>query len=148
MPQWSSATFIRMLSWSIVVTGMAISLAACSTMPVMTRTGSVQEIVIGLSSLHLNVAVHKDDEVRWVNERDGAIEIIFLDPLEGKVNCKRGFGLLDIVNATTLKPQKSVSLCFAEPGSWRYTVRLDRAVPTGWLNAPGRIVVEGHADGS
>jgi hypothetical protein len=133
-----------MLRRLIVVTGMAMFLTFCSTMPIMTRTGSVQEIVIGTSPLHLNVTVRKDDEIRWVNERDGTIQIIFLDSLEGKVNCQRGFGLLKIVNATTLKPQKSVSLCFAEPGSWRYTVRLDRAVPTGWLNAPGRIVVEGH----
>ena len=127
---------------------MAMSLACCSVMPVMTRTGSVQELVMGTSPLHLNVTIHKDDEIRWVNERDGTIQIIFLDSLEGKVNCQRGFGLLDIVNATTLKPQKSASLCFAEPGSWRDTARLDRAVPTGWLNAPGHIVVEGHVDGS
>ena len=146
MPDGPSTTFIRMLNWLIVVTGMVMCLAACSTMPVMTRTESVQDIVIGPSSLHLNVTVHKGDEVRWVNERDGTIQIIFLDSLEGQVNCKRGFGLLDIVNATALKPQESVSLCFAEPGSWRYTVRLDRAVPTGWLNAPGRIMVEDHAD--
>ena len=147
MPDRPRATFIWMLSWLIVLTGMVMSLAVCSTIPAMTRTGSVQDIVIAPSSLHLNVTVHKGDEIRWVNERDGTVQIIFLDSLEGQVNCQRGFGLLDIVNATALKPQKSASLCFAEPGSWRYTVRLDRAVPTGWLNAPGRIMVEDHADG-
>lgn len=138
---------IRMLRWLIVVAGMAMSLAACSTVPTMTRTGSVQDIVIGPSSLHLNVTVHKGDEVRWVNERDGIIQIIFLDSLEGQVNCKRGFGLPDITDTTTLKPQESVSLCFAEPGSWPYTVRLNRPAPTGWVNVPGRIMVEDLVDG-
>jgi plastocyanin len=147
MPDGARATFRRILSWLSVVTGMVMCLAACSTMPTMTRTGSVEDIVIGPSSLHLNVTVHKGDEVRWINERDGIIQIIFLDSLEGRVNCQRGFGLLDIAETTTLKPQESVSVCFAEPGSWPYTVRLDQPAPTGWFNAPGRVLVENYADG-
>jgi hypothetical protein len=147
MPECRRATFRRTLSWLSVVAGMATSLAACWTMPAMTRTGLVQDIVIGPSSLHLNVTVHRGDEVRWVNERDGIIQIIFLDSLEGRVNCQRGFGLLAIAETTTLKPQESVSVSFAEPGSWPYTVRLDQPPPTGWFNAPGRVLVEDHADG-
>jgi len=123
-----------------------MSLVACAGMPVRTQTGVVQDVVIGKSTLYLDVTVREDDEIRWVNERDGAIQIIFLDSLEGKVNCKRGFGLVDVANVTTLKPQDSVSLCFSEPGSLRYTVRLDRAMPTGWLNALGRLVVERNTD--
>jgi len=123
-----------------------MSLVACAGMPVSTQTGVVQDVVIGKSTLRLDVTVRQDDEIRWVNERDGAIQIVFLDSLEGKVNCKRGFGLIDVSKVTTLKPQESVSLCFSEPGSFRYTVRLDRAMPTGWLNALGRLVVERNTD--
>jgi hypothetical protein len=126
--------------------GMAVSLITCSGMPVSTHTGVVQKIVIEPSSFDLNTTIHKNDEVQWVNNRQGPIQIVFLDSLEGKVNCKRGFGLLDLVNATTLKPQDSVSLCFAEAGVLRYTVHLDRAMPTGWLNVPGRISVESASE--
>jgi hypothetical protein len=116
---------------------------SCSGLPDSTRTGSVKTIVIEESLPDAQVSVQRGDEVRWVNQRDGSVEITFLDPLEGKVNCRRGFGLLDIINATTLKPQKSVSLCFSEPGSLRYTLRLDRALPTGQLHIPGTIAVQG-----
>ena len=130
----------------VFVIGIAMLIVACSSMPTMTQTGAVREVAIGKSTLHLDVTVHEDDEIRWINERDGSVQIVFLDSLEGKVNCKRGFGLVDVTNATTQKPRKSVSLCFAEPASFRYTVRLDRAMPTGWLNATGHIVVERNAD--
>jgi hypothetical protein len=133
----------RSLVFSI---GIAMSVVACSSMPAATQTGVVQEVLIGKSTPRLDITIHEDDEIRWVNERDGSIQIVFLDSLEGKVNCKRGFGLLDLANATTLKPLESVSLCFSEPASLRYTVRLDRALPTGWLNATGRVVVERNMD--
>jgi hypothetical protein len=130
----------------VLAIGIAMSIVACSSMPPKTQTGAVQEVAIGKSTLHLDVTVHEDDEIRWINERDGTVQIIFLDSLEGKLNCKRGFGLVDVANATTLKPRESVSLCFSEPASLRYTVRLDRAMPTGWLNATGRVVVERNTD--
>lgn len=124
------------------------SFVSCSGMPDSTRTGSVKTIAIAESLPDTHVSVQRGDEVRWVNERHGPIEITFLDPLEGKVNCRRGFGLLDIINATTLKSQESVSLCFSEPGPLRYTLRLDRALPTGQLHILGTIAVQSSGSDS
>jgi hypothetical protein len=137
---------IRRRRGRVLAMGTALFIVACSTMPVTTQLGSVEDVVIGRSTLGLNVTVRTDEEIRWINERDGAIQIVFLDSLEGKVNCKRGFGLMNVVNAAMLKSQESVSLCFSEPGSLRYTVRLDRAMSTGWLNIIGRVVVERKTD--
>lgn len=137
------------MQYRLAVTfGVGLSLLACSGMPASTHTGAVQNIVIGPSSFDLNTTVHKDGEVQWINDRKGRIQIIFLDSLEGKVTCKRGFGLWNVVNEATVKPTESVSLCFGQTGSLRYTVRLDQAMSTGWLNAPGRITIQSPKDGS
>lgn len=130
--------FTRSILLTIAIIAPTI---ACSSMPVTTRTGVVRDIIIGESSLHLHVMVQRGDEVRWVNQRHGAIQIVFLDSIEDKVSCQRGFGLLDVTNATTLEPQDSVSLCFSEAGPLRYTVRLDRTSPTGELNVPASVNV-------
>lgn len=55
----------------VLAIGIAMSVVACSGMPVTTQTGAVQDIVIGSSSLRLTVKVQEDDEVRWVNDREG-----------------------------------------------------------------------------
>lgn len=132
---------------SIVLLAVAgILVASCSGMPVSTRTGVVKTIVIEESQPEPHIWVHKGDEVRWLNQRQGTIGITFLDSLEGKVNCQRGFGLLDVINAIQVKAQDSVSLCFSELGPLHYTLRLDHFLPTGQLHIRGTITVQESFD--
>ncbi len=131
---------IYRLTLSIV--GMACLLVACSQLPRTSRSGKVHETIIGESFPLRNVTVQMGDEVRWLNQRNGSVQIVFLDSLEGKINCRRGFGLSDVVNATSLPPHHSASLCFSQAGLLRYTVRLDKALQTGEMNLVGLVTVE------
>lgn len=128
---------------TLMIVGMACLLAACGQLPRTSRSGKVHEIIIGESSPIRNVTVQMSDEVRWLNQRNGSVQIVFLDSLEGKVNCRRGFGLSDVVNATSLSSHDSASLCFSQAGLLRYTVRLDKALQTGEMNFVGLVTVEG-----
>jgi hypothetical protein len=103
----------------IVMVATLLIAVSYSDMPGSTRTGSVETILIAESLPEADVSVQPGDEV---NERGGPIKITFLSCLEGKVSCRGGFGSLDIINATTIKSQESVSLCFSEPGPLHYTL--------------------------
>jgi plastocyanin len=127
---------------TFVIVGMACLLAACSQLPRTSRSGKVHEIIIGESFPLRNVTVQMGDEVRWLNQRNGSVQIVFLDSLEGRINCRRGFGFSDVVNATSLPSHHSASLCFSQFGLLRYTVRLDRALQTGQMNFVGLVTVE------
>jgi plastocyanin len=119
-----------------------VLLAACSSLPRATQTGTVHEVVIARSLSPAEATVGAGDEVRWVNQRPGEVQLVFLDSIEGQVACQRGFGLMGVANAATLSSDRSVSLCFSEPGVVRYIVRMDRTLPTGGLHIRGKILIE------
>jgi plastocyanin len=113
-----------------------------TTMPQVTRTGEVQNIIIRDDLNPAKVSVQPGDEVRWINRRNGPIKIILLDSIAQKIACERGFGvLMNRDNIANLGPNESASICFTQPGTLTYTVRMDSSLPVGELNAPGEIVV-------
>jgi len=114
----------------------------CTGLPATTQTGKVQEIVIGTAAALSEVTLAPGDEVRWVNRQNGPISIVFLNPIQEQVTCERGFGLAGVANATHLAPNKAISLCFASPGTVRYTVHLDTPTPTGQFNVLGVVHIE------
>jgi hypothetical protein len=117
-------------------------------MPTSSSTGEVHEIVFAQPLRSLELTVQMGDEVRWVNELEGEVHIVFLDPIDDKVDCQRGFGLIDVTNATILSPRNSASLCFSKPGSVRYTVRMDQPPANGEMNALGIIRIEQNRQAS
>lgn len=121
---------------------MVLFLAACSSLPSSTRTGTVKEILIAEDLSPLQATVRIGDEIRWINQREGRVQIVFLDPIEDRIACYRGFGLGGVANATRLAPNNSISLCFSVPGPVRYIVRMDTVLPSGELNVRGVIQVE------
>lgn len=114
----------------------------CSSLPAMTQTGKVEEIVIGAAVVPLEVTLSPGDEVRWVNRQDGPVQIVFLDPIQEQVTCGRGFGLAGVTNAVWLSPDKGVSVCFAGPTVIRYTVRLDTPTLTGQIHILGVVQIQ------
>lgn len=128
---------------SLAVLLVASLEASCmGSLPATSQTGKVEEIVIGTAMTPSEVTLSPGDEVRWVNRQQGPVSIIFLEPIQEQVSCERGFGLAGVVNAMRLAPNKGISLCFAMPGTVRYTVHLDTPTTTGEFNIQGVIHVE------
>ena len=108
--------------------------------------GDVKDIIVGDNLMAGEVAVSPGDEVRWVNKRTAPVRIVFIDPLWNKqLSCKNNFGGLMTPNDTAkLGTNESASVCFRDPGYYRYTVRMESARTTGELNASGVVKVGGH----
>jgi len=133
---------MRSMAVCAVLIGCALTLA-CASMPNVTRTGKVQDVLIQEQLSPADVTVRPGDEVRWVNRRQADVRIIFLNPISGVLNCHREFsGLLSTRNETRLRPNETASLCFSKSGSYRYTARMATALPSGELNVPGIVRVE------
>ena len=125
----------------VLLIALAVS-AACS-MPAVTRTGQVQNVLIRETLEPAEVTAKTGDEIRWVNRRRADARVVFIDPIEDRVNCRRGVGgLFGSENSVKLDPDESASLCFAKPGSIRYVVRAETDTPTGEANLPGTVRVE------
>ncbi|MEO8341611.1 MAG: hypothetical protein ABI604_18225 [Nitrospirota bacterium] len=90
------------------------------------RTGKVQNVVIADTVAPDSLTVRAGDEVRWLNQRQKPVTIVFAEQLEGKVSCHSGFSkLTGIDNSATVKPDESAALCFNRLGTIRYMVRTD-----------------------
>lgn len=134
---------ITSIMGSVGLLAMAFLEVGCTgRLPATTQTGKVEEIVIGTTVAPSEVTLAPGDEVRWVNRQQGPVSIIFLSPIEEQVTCERGFGLAGVANATRLAPNKGISLCFAMPGTVRYTVHLDTPTTAGEFNILGVIHIE------
>lgn len=122
-------------SW--IALGLVSLLVACSTLPTVTRTGEVKNVLIREELSPEDLSVRPGDEIRWVNGRQGNVRVIFLNPIDDKMSCKEKFS----GSEAKLKPHQSASVCFAKEGFYRYTVRMDTALPVGELNASGVVRV-------
>jgi plastocyanin len=115
---------------------------ACSSMPDTSRTGQIHDVKIIESQLQpTEVSVRPGDEVRWLNYRTKPVRIIFLDRLDEALLCERGFSGSG-KNDTTIKASKAVSLCFAKPGQYRYTARMEAEVAGGEIPVAGTVYVQ------
>ena len=119
----------------------------CQGTPTVTRSGDVKDIIVGDNLTSGEVAVRAGDEVRWVNKRTAPVRIVFLDPVSDKqLSCKNNFGgLMTPSDTAKLATNESASVCFRDPGYYRYTVRMESARTTGELNVSGVVKVGGRA---
>ena len=119
----------------------------CQGTPTVTRSGDVKDIIVGDNLTSGEVAVSPGDEVRWVNKRTAPVRIVFLDPMSDKqLSCKNNFGgLMTPSDTAKLATNESASVCFRDPGYYRYTVRMESARTTGELNVSGVVKVGGRA---
>jgi plastocyanin len=127
--------------------GVALLLVlGCQGTPTVTRSGDVKDIIIGDNLASVDIAVSPGDEVRWVNKRTGPVRIVFLDPVSDKqVSCKNNFGgLMTPSDTAKLGTNDTASVCFRDPGYFRYVVRMESARTTAELNVSGVIKVGGQ----
>lgn len=116
-----------------------------SHLPTMTRTGDVKDVIIQQELTPSTLTVKPGDEIRWVNKRQGAADVVFMDPVMDRLTCERNFGRLmkraDRQHYTArLNTQESASVCFGGPGEIQYEVRSESPAEGG-LTLPGTIQV-------
>jgi plastocyanin len=119
----------------------------CQGMPTVTRSGDVKDIIIGDNLTSGETAVNTGDEVRWINKRTQPVRVIFLDVvLDKQLSCKSNVGGWMIPSDTAqLATNQTASVCFRDPGYFRYIVRMESAKTTGDINVQGIIKVGGQS---
>ena len=119
---------------------MVLLSLGCHSLPEVTRTGQVKDIMIGEKLSPGELSVNPGDEVRWVNKRTAPVRVVLLDSLTDKqLSCKHHFG----GDTAKLYTNETASVCFRYPGNIRYTVRMKATTPAGEINVPGAIRVRG-----
>ena len=118
----------------------------CQTVPSVTRTGDVKDIIIGDDLSSREIAVNTGDEVRWINKRTQPVRVIFLDAvLDKQLSCKNNVGgWMTPSDTARLDKNETASACFRDPGYFRYIVRMESALTTGDINIQGVIKVGGQ----
>ena len=125
---------------------LVFSVLGCQGMPTVTRTGDVKDIIIGDNLTSSETAVNAGDEVRWVNKRTQPVRVIFLDAVSDKqLSCKNNVGgWMTPSDTAQLGKNETASVCFRDPGYFRYIVRMESAKTTGDINVQGVIKVGGQ----
>jgi plastocyanin len=117
----------------------------CQGTPTVTRTGDVKDIIIGDNLTSSETTVNTGDEVRWVNKRTQPVRVIFLDAFDKQLSCKNNFGgLMTPRDTAKLATNETASVCFRDPGYFRYIVRMESAKTTGDISVQGVIKVGGQ----
>ena len=111
----------------------------------------MSEVKIDESLTPKVVTAKPGDEVRWVNTTSGSADIVFVDPLDRRVSCQKGFvsaGWSDLFEpleakslvVATVHSHDSASLCFSTPGTYNYTVRVKDAITSTAIT--GTVTIE------
>jgi len=118
----------------------------CQGMPTVTRSGDVKDIIIGDNLTPSETAVNTGDEVRWINKRTQPVRVIFLDAvLDKQLSCKNNVGgWMTPSDTAQLATNQTASVCFRDPGYFRYIVRMESAKTTGDVSVQGVIKVGGQ----
>ena len=137
-----------------VILGSALlMLVGCQTiggesMPTLTRTGEVKDVIIRESVEPTAVMASPGDEIRWINKRQGPVRVVFLNPMTENLTCQRnfggplGFGTKRNEYSAKLSSNETASLCFRDPGEVKYVVRAESAShPSGEQNVAGTISI-------
>jgi plastocyanin len=125
---------------------LVFSVLGCQGMPTVTRTGDVKDVIIGDNLTSSETTVNTGDEVRWVNKRTQPVRVIFLDAVSDKqLSCKNNVGgWMTPSDTAQLGKNETASVCFRDPGYFRYIVRMESAKTTGDINVQGVIKVGGQ----
>ena len=118
----------------------------CQGMPTVTRSGDVKDIIIGDNLTLTETAVNAGDEVRWINKRNAPVRVIFLDAvLDKQLSCKNNVGgWMTPSDTAQLASNQTASVCFRDPGYFRYIIRMESAKTTGDISVQGVIKVGGQ----
>ena len=73
--------------------GILVTMGCASSppFPESSLTGKMVEVKIGESLTPKEITAKPGDIMRWVNTTGGAVDISFVEPLDGLVSCQKGF---------------------------------------------------------
>ncbi len=132
--------YLRYLGVALLV------VVGCQGMPKATKTGHVVDVAISDGQSVGDIMVNPGDEVRWINKRSAPARVVLIEPeLDKKVSCKNHFGgFMAPGDTARLSTSETASICFSDPGLYRYIVRMESNSETGETNVPGAIKVAGQ----
>ncbi len=139
----------------IILGSALLVLAGCQSiggesMPTLTRTGEVKDVIVREGVEPASVSVNPGDEIRWVNKRQGTVRVIFLNPMTENLSCQRnfggpmGFGVKRNEYSAKLGANETASVCFRDAGEVKYVVRAESGDPVGEQNLAGHIMIGGR----
>lgn len=126
-----------------VMLTLVFLVVGCSSVPKVTRTGTVKDIVIRDQVDPKELQVNAGDEIRYINKRTGDVQVVFLDDLTDRFSCNNGFGGWLGMNkkAASLDPNETASICFKNPGYYRYNIRMESDRTRGDKSVTGAVKV-------
>jgi plastocyanin len=124
----------------IIVTGCQHSLVHDS-MPTITRTGEVKDVVIQDTISPTSIMARPGDEIRWINKRQTDIQVTVVAPGRQQLICQRNFrqmsgGDLDQY-AANVERNDTAGVCFRDPAELMYFV----SGPSGEPNFRGTVMI-------
>jgi plastocyanin len=139
----------------IIVGSALLMLAGCQTiggesMPTVTRTGEVKDVIIRDTVEPASVTANAGDEIRFINKRQSKVRVIFLNPMTENLSCQRnfggllGFGTKRNEYSAKLGANETASVCFRDQGEVKYVVRAESGDIIGEQNLAGTISVGGR----
>ncbi|HKT34226.1 MAG TPA: hypothetical protein VJR03_05305 [Nitrospira sp.] len=139
----------------LILGSSLLILAGCQTiggesLPTVTRTGEVKDVIIRDNVEPTSVAANPGDEIRFINKRQGDVRVIFLHQVTENLTCQRnfggplGFGTKRNEYAAKLGANESASVCFRDPSEVKYVVRAESGDLIGEQNLAGTISVGGR----
>jgi hypothetical protein len=127
---------------SFITGTMALLFTACQHLPGFSRSGEVRDIAITERLSAVTTQVNVGDEIRWTNMHSTPVRITVSDYVLDKLSCRSKFrGHFNSGADAHLQPNESASLCFAEPGTIRYVVRIQPKLRNGEIVESGHIEV-------
>jgi len=144
----AGSNLVRRHATSKVAVALCIIIAfaiGCAVHRDVSGARNVHEVQIADDLRPSSITVAPGDEVRWINKQAGPVYIVFLDSILDQLSCHSGFGIGGAANARRIGSDETLSVCFANAGSVRYTVRLDSPLVTGAMNVLGVIRIENDA---
>jgi plastocyanin len=123
--------------------------------PTSSLTGKMLEVNIGESLNPQVISAKPGDEVRWVNTIGVPVDIYFVQPLNDRISCQKGFvssgwGYLFGTDSTeaehivvaTVHSNDFANLCFAAPGTYRYIAKKEASGTEKPSRMNGTVIIE------
>jgi len=128
----------------VILTGCQHSLMR-NSMPTVTRTGEVKDVLIQDTITPTSVMAKPGDEIRWVNKRHADVQVIVISPVKEQLTCQRNFwGMMgaDRTQYTAnVERNDTAAVCFRDPTELKYVVRTELSDSSGEHSFPGTITI-------
>jgi hypothetical protein len=134
-----------------IVGSALIILAGCQhsfapdSLPTLTRTGEVKDVVIQDTISPGSVVARPGDEIRWINKRQTDVQVTVLSPAREELTCQRNFrGMMGVDHheyTANVERNDTAGVCFRHPTELQYVVRTEPSDAGGEPYFVGTVVI-------